>query len=65
MWDVQLVENDVKQFDVIARRLAIVIQELVGRQFPVTDNDKRSLLVVPVRQLRPTLQAKTQHGEEK
>ena len=46
MGDVQLVQYEVEYLDIIAVGLSVVITELVGREFPVADNNQRVLLGV-------------------
>ena len=44
MGNVEAVENHVKHFDVIARRLTLTVEKLEGTEIPVADDDQRMLI---------------------
>ena len=43
MGDLQLVKDDVEDFNVETVGLTLVVSELIGRKLPVADNDERAV----------------------
>ena len=61
MGNVEAVENHVKHFDVIARRLTLTVEKLEGAEVPVADDDQRMLIGI----LREVVGSRQRQGQTK